>query len=139
MPHQEVTGTYRNNFDAALNSKNGFPVFSTVLEANHINKKEDLFAAFRLTEEDEKEIRALSRDERSEWQCLPGDRVILVAHGELTSLHNSLQTNHQVYRALDLRPRRYQNCHRPLSLRWCHEGHQPKASNSRRHQHPFAR
>jgi DNA replication licensing factor MCM2 len=37
-----------------------------VLEANHINKKEDLFAAFRLTEEDEKEIRELSRDERSE-------------------------------------------------------------------------
>ncbi|KAF8532503.1 MCM2/3/5 family-domain-containing protein [Gautieria morchelliformis] len=60
----EVTGIYRNNFDASLNSKNGFPVFSTVLEANHINKKEDLFAAFRLTEEDEKEIRALARDER---------------------------------------------------------------------------
>ena len=47
-----------------MNSKNGFPVFSTILEANHINKKEDLFAAFRLTEEDEKEIRALARDER---------------------------------------------------------------------------
>jgi len=61
---QEVTGIYRNNFDASLNSKNGFPVFSTVIEANHINKKEDLFAAFRLTEDDEKEIRALGRDER---------------------------------------------------------------------------
>ncbi|KAL5506953.1 MCM2 [Sanghuangporus vaninii] len=60
----EVTGIYRNNFDASLNSKNGFPVFSTVIEANHINKKEDLFAAFRLTEEDEREIRALARDER---------------------------------------------------------------------------
>lgn len=55
---------YRNNFDTSLNVKNGFPVFSTVLEANHINKKEDLFASFRLTEEDEKAIRALSRDER---------------------------------------------------------------------------
>ncbi|KAG2150505.1 MCM-domain-containing protein [Suillus clintonianus] len=60
----EVTGIYRNNFDASLNSKNGFPVFSTIIEANHINKKEDLFAAFRLTEEDEKEMRALARDER---------------------------------------------------------------------------
>ncbi|KZV66830.1 MCM-domain-containing protein [Peniophora sp. CONT] len=60
----EVTGIYRNNFDASLNSKNGFPVFSTVIEANHINKKEDLFASFRLTEEDEKEIRALARDDR---------------------------------------------------------------------------
>lgn len=61
---QEVTGIYRNNFDVSLNIKNGFPVFSTVLEANHINKKEDLFASFRLTEEDEKMIRSLSRDER---------------------------------------------------------------------------
>ncbi|KZT04684.1 MCM-domain-containing protein [Laetiporus sulphureus 93-53] len=60
----EVTGIYRNNFDASLNSKNGFPVFSTIIEANHINKKEDQFAAFRLTEEDEKEIRALARDDR---------------------------------------------------------------------------
>ncbi|KAJ8077338.1 MCM DNA helicase complex subunit [Marasmius tenuissimus] len=42
----EITGIYRNNFDAALNSKNGFPVFSTVIEANH------------------KEIRSLARDDR---------------------------------------------------------------------------
>jgi DNA replication licensing factor MCM2 len=61
---QEVTGVYRNNFDASLNSKNGFPVFSTIIEANHVNKKEDLFAAFRLTEEDEKEMRNLARDPR---------------------------------------------------------------------------
>lgn len=60
----EITGIYRNNFDAALNSKNGFPVFSTLIEANHVNKKEDLFAAFRLTEEDEKQMRTLARDER---------------------------------------------------------------------------
>ncbi|OCF57773.1 minichromosome maintenance protein 2 [Kwoniella mangroviensis CBS 10435] len=60
----EVTGIYRNNFDASLNTKNGFPVFSTVLEANHINKKEDLFAAVRLTEEDEKMIRSMAKDER---------------------------------------------------------------------------
>ncbi|OCH90248.1 MCM-domain-containing protein [Obba rivulosa] len=60
----EVTGIYRNNFDASLNSKNGFPVFSTMIEANHINQKDDEFAAFRLTEEDEREIRALARDDR---------------------------------------------------------------------------
>lgn len=60
----EVTGIYLNNFDAALNTKNGFPVFSTVIEANHINKKEDLFATTRLTEEDARAIRALARDER---------------------------------------------------------------------------
>jgi len=44
--------------------KNGFPVFSTVIEANHVNKKEDLFAAFRLTEEDERRIRRLSKEPR---------------------------------------------------------------------------
>ncbi|KZV78893.1 MCM-domain-containing protein [Exidia glandulosa HHB12029] len=60
----EVTGIYLNNFDAALNTKNGFPVFSTVIEANHINKKEDLFATVRLTEEDERKIRQMARDER---------------------------------------------------------------------------
>jgi DNA replication licensing factor MCM2 len=30
----EVIGIYRNNFDAALNTKNGFPVFATIIEAN---------------------------------------------------------------------------------------------------------
>lgn len=60
----EVTGMYRNNFDAALNTRQGFPVFATVLEANHIAKRDDAYAAFRLTEDDEHEIRALARDER---------------------------------------------------------------------------
>lgn len=60
----EITGVYRNNFDASLNTKNGFPVFATVLEANHIAKRDDAYAAFRMTEEDEKAIRALARDDR---------------------------------------------------------------------------
>ncbi|GMK57347.1 hypothetical protein CspeluHIS016_0401810 [Cutaneotrichosporon spelunceum] len=60
----EVTGTYRNNFDAALNSKNGFPVFATVLEANHITKAEDEYASINITSEEEKTIRALSKDDR---------------------------------------------------------------------------
>ena len=60
----EVTGIYRNNFDAALNTKNGFPVFATVIEANHISKRDDEYAAFRLTEEDEHAIRSLARDDR---------------------------------------------------------------------------
>jgi len=60
----EVTGIYRNNFDAALNTRHGFPVFATVLEANHIAKRDDAYAAFRLTEDDEQEIRALARDDR---------------------------------------------------------------------------
>ncbi|KAG0052553.1 MCM DNA helicase complex subunit [Gryganskiella cystojenkinii] len=59
----EITGVYRNNFDVSLNSANGFPVFATILEANYVNKKRDVFASFRLTEEDHKEILRLAKDE----------------------------------------------------------------------------
>jgi DNA replication licensing factor MCM2 len=55
---------YTNNFDMALNTKNGFPVFATVVEANHISKKQDLFSVYKLTEEDKAEIEALSKDPR---------------------------------------------------------------------------
>ena len=58
----EVTGIYRNNYDAQLNNRNGFPVFATILEANHVVQAHDQMAGFSLTEEDEREIRALSRD-----------------------------------------------------------------------------
>ncbi|THH19967.1 hypothetical protein EW146_g1327 [Bondarzewia mesenterica] len=87
----EVTGIYRNNFDASLNSKNGFPVFSTVIEANHINKKEDLFAAFRLTEEDEKEIRSLARDERIRKRIIKSIAPSIYGHEDIkTALALSL-------------------------------------------------
>ncbi|KAH7633900.1 hypothetical protein SMAC4_05562 [Sordaria macrospora] len=58
----EVTGVYRNNYDAQLNNRNGFPVFATILEANNVVKSHDQLAGFRMTEEDEHEIRRLSRD-----------------------------------------------------------------------------
>ncbi|GKU04041.1 unnamed protein product [Fusarium langsethiae] len=58
----EVTGIYRNNYDAQLNNRNGFPVFATILEANNVVKSHDQLAGFRMTEEDEHNIRKLSRD-----------------------------------------------------------------------------
>ncbi|KXN85371.1 DNA replication licensing factor mcm2, partial [Leucoagaricus sp. SymC.cos] len=79
----EVTGVYRNNFDAALNAKNGFPVFSTIIEANHINKKEDLFAAFKLTEEDEREIRNLARDERIRKRIIKSIAPSIYGHEDI--------------------------------------------------------
>ncbi|CDO72806.1 hypothetical protein BN946_scf184994.g59 [Trametes cinnabarina] len=79
----EITGIYRNNFDAALNSKNGFPVFSTVIEANHVNKKEDQFAAFRLTEEDEKEIRAMARDDRIRKRIIKSIAPSIYGHEDI--------------------------------------------------------
>ena len=66
-----------------MNSKNGFPVFSTILEANHINKKEDQFAAFRLTEEDEKEIRALARDERIRKRIIKSIAPSIYGHEDI--------------------------------------------------------
>ena len=60
----EVTGIYRNAYSATLNNKNGFPVFATILEANHVVQSHDQLAGFRLTDQDEREIRALSRDPR---------------------------------------------------------------------------
>ena len=61
---QEVTGIYTNNFDLSLNTKNGFPVFATVVEANYVTKKQDLFSAYKLTDEDKAEIEKLSKDPR---------------------------------------------------------------------------
>ncbi|KAI3787309.1 hypothetical protein L1987_41687 [Smallanthus sonchifolius] len=66
----EVTGIYTNNFDLSLNTKNGFPVFATVIEANHVTKKQDLFSAYKLTQEDKEKIEKLSKDPRI------GERII---------------------------------------------------------------
>ncbi|OIT05445.1 PREDICTED: DNA replication licensing factor MCM2 [Nicotiana attenuata] len=60
----EVTGVYTNNFDLSLNTKNGFPVFATVIEANYVTKKQDLFSAYKLTQEDKEEIEKLAKDPR---------------------------------------------------------------------------
>ncbi|KJA29045.1 hypothetical protein HYPSUDRAFT_634812 [Hypholoma sublateritium FD-334 SS-4] len=79
----EVTGIYRNNFDASLNAKNGFPVFSTIIEANHVNKKEDLFAAFRLTEEDEREMRNLAKDERIRKRIIKSIAPSIYGHEDI--------------------------------------------------------
>ncbi|KAL3519237.1 hypothetical protein ACH5RR_017386 [Cinchona calisaya] len=66
----EVTGIYTNNFDLSLNTKNGFPVFATVIEANYVTKKQDLFSAYKLTQEDKEEIEKLAKDPRI------GERII---------------------------------------------------------------
>ncbi|KAI3947599.1 hypothetical protein MKW92_027181 [Papaver armeniacum] len=66
----EVTGVYTNNFDLSLNTKNGFPVFSTAVEANHVIKKQDLFSAYKLTQEDKHKIEKLAKDPRI------GERIV---------------------------------------------------------------
>lgn len=61
---QELTGIYHNNYDGSLNTANGFPVFATVIQANHIAKKDDKMAVAALTDEDVAAIVALSKDEQ---------------------------------------------------------------------------
>ncbi|EMR11584.1 DNA replication licensing factor mcm2 [Pneumocystis murina B123] len=79
----EVTGIYKNNFEASLNVKNGFPVFATVIEANHISKTYDQFAAFRLTEEDEKAIRQLSKTENIDKKIIASIAPSIYGHYDI--------------------------------------------------------
>lgn len=61
----DVTGVYKNAYDGGLNAKNGFPVFATIIEANLVQRREaGKLGEFTLTEEEEREIRALSQDRR---------------------------------------------------------------------------
>ncbi|KAK6104413.1 MCM2/3/5 family protein [Brugia pahangi] len=57
----ELTGIYTNNYDGSMNSKQGFPVFNTVIYANYISRK-DKIASDSLTDEDIQIIRQLSKD-----------------------------------------------------------------------------
>ena len=66
---QELTGTYTINYNGSLNTTNGFPVFATVIQANHIATKDDKTATESLTDDDIRAIIQLSKDERI------GDRV----------------------------------------------------------------
>ncbi|CAM5154293.1 unnamed protein product [Natator depressus] len=60
----ELTGIYHNNYDGSLNTANGFPVFATVIMANHIAKKDNKVAVGELTDEDMKVLIGLSKDEQ---------------------------------------------------------------------------
>jgi len=66
----ELTGVYTNNYDGSLNTAQGFPVFATVIMANHIYRKDESNATKSMTDDDIKAIVALSKDERI------GERII---------------------------------------------------------------
>ncbi|KAM9800563.1 DNA replication licensing factor MCM2 isoform X1 [Syngnathus typhle] len=59
----ELTGVYHNNYDGSLNMANGFPVFATIILANHVARRDEGMAVAELTDEDVKAIVALSKDE----------------------------------------------------------------------------
>lgn len=58
----DVTGIYTNNYDGSLNTEQGFPVFSTVILANHVMVKDCKQIVQSLTDEDISAIMKLSKD-----------------------------------------------------------------------------
>ncbi|KAJ8324432.1 MCM DNA helicase complex subunit [Batrachochytrium dendrobatidis] len=79
----EVVGVYRNNFDFSLNTKNGFPVFATVIEANYIARGEDQFSSSRLNEDDQREIRALAADPRIRQRIIKSIAPSIYGHEDI--------------------------------------------------------
>ena len=68
----ELTGVYSHSYDGSLNTKNGFPVFSTVILANHVSNAMNRAVSAELTDDDVKAIKALSKGKN--LQC----------HGQIT-------------------------------------------------------
>ncbi|XP_054711907.1 DNA replication licensing factor mcm2-like [Uloborus diversus] len=84
----EVTGVYSNSYDGSLNTSNGFPVFATVIMANHVAKKDKIISQ-GLTDDDIKAIITLAKDDRI------GDRII-------ASIAPSIYGHHDIKRAIAL-------------------------------------
>ena len=68
----EVIGTYRHSHESSLEARggSGFPVFSTLIESNHIARRDDVFAQHGLTDKDRRDILRLGRDPRI------GERIV---------------------------------------------------------------
>lgn len=79
----QVTGVYTNTYDATLNVKNGFPVFSTLVEANHIQKTEDVYATYKLTDEDLQDIHELARDPKIGERIARSIAPSIYGHGNI--------------------------------------------------------
>ena len=61
----EITGVYSHSYDGSLNTKNGFPVFSTVILANHVSNAMNRTEAIEITDDDIKAIKALAKGRHS--------------------------------------------------------------------------
>ncbi|KAF2893898.1 hypothetical protein ILUMI_12275 [Ignelater luminosus] len=60
----DITGVYTNNYDGSLNTEHGFPVFSTVIFANHLIVKDCKQIVQSLTDDDINAIIKMSKDHR---------------------------------------------------------------------------
>ncbi|XP_019880539.1 DNA replication licensing factor Mcm2 [Aethina tumida] len=85
----DVTGIYTNSYDGSLNTDNGFPVFSTVIFANHLVVKDCKQIVQSLTDDDINAIIKMSKDHRI------SDRII-------ASIAPSIYGHEYIKRALAL-------------------------------------
>ena len=87
-----------------MNTKNGFPVFSTVIEANYVTKKQDLFSAYKLTQEDKEEIDKLSKDprigERVSFLCFLLCRPRVLLYHKNTTNDYILELDFQIIKSI---------------------------------------
>merc|ERR1719385_248289 len=70
-----IAGIYRNVLDVGINVANGFPVFSTVIEANNVLKERDFMAKFSLSDE-EKEFFSNTISKRPDLERVLIDEVV---------------------------------------------------------------
>jgi DNA replication licensing factor MCM2 len=61
----------------------GFPVFSTMIEANHIQKKEELMASHMLTDEDKRDIMKLSKDAMIQQRLITSIAPSIYGHTDI--------------------------------------------------------
>ncbi|KAL3093092.1 hypothetical protein niasHT_022542 [Heterodera trifolii] len=78
----ELTGVYSNGYDGSLNSRQGFPVFNTVIIANHITRK-DRIESDSLTDEDIKAIHELAKHPQIAQQIFCSVAPNIYGHAEV--------------------------------------------------------
>jgi hypothetical protein len=64
-----AAGIYCSGYDTHLNARNGFPVFSTHIEANYVSKATDAWNVYKLTDEDRQEILKMANDPTISERC----------------------------------------------------------------------
>lgn len=79
----ELTGVYTHSYEGSLNTQQGFPVFATVIMANHIVRKDEAALSKTLTDEDVRAITALSRDPRIADRIVASIAPSIYGHEEI--------------------------------------------------------
>lgn len=79
----DVTGIYTNNYVGSLNTDQGFPVFATVILANHIVVKDSKQVIQSLTDDDINTIVKMSKDPRIEERIIASIAPSIFGHDNI--------------------------------------------------------